>query len=362
MTPPATFAAALLLLGFGHVLPDGVIERAAQVTIFPDHVEIRYHIGCNEATLADQLRQLDPQHAPPADADEGFERYREAILPKLAQQIQVHVGDQPREVEPVESKRIFLHHAQVQCTYRVPIAPPETATGLRIHDTSFPDTPGSHRLAAKGRAGVVVTDTNVPPILARVEWRDVEQLSEEQLEERRRIEARFQLAATISSGREAPSLAEQPALDPAPAEPAPAEPRTAGQPQLAEEKGAPPTERELAALEPRGEESKNREPDIGPVETPARPEVPQEAGQDREISGPAGGGGPRSMELVYRTTPNAAGQAPEGPSGERAEESGLTVSRPAPLSGRSLLLLLGIAAIVAGSLLRIVQHRRRRES
>ena len=190
MTATLMLGASVLLLG--HVLPDGVVERAVQVTVYPDRLEIRYQVGFNPKTLARHLQQLAPDSPVPDDPDEALARYRELILPRLAQRLNVRVDGQRREVLLIEARRIFRHHAQLECVLHVPIEAPYASTRLQLEDENFPDAPGSHRMAVKGRAGVEVTESNAPPILARAERIEAAKLGPEQLASRRVIKARFQ--------------------------------------------------------------------------------------------------------------------------------------------------------------------------
>ena len=192
--------ASVLLLG--HVLPDGVVERSVQVTVYPDRLEIRYQVGFNPKTLARQLQQLAPHSPVPDDPNEALARYRELVLPRLAQRLNVRVDGQQREVLPIEARRIFRHHAQLECVLHVPLEAPYASTRLQLEDENFPDALGSHRMAVKGRAGVEVTESNVPPILARAERIEAAKLDPEQLASRRVIKARFQRvdSAVVEAG------------------------------------------------------------------------------------------------------------------------------------------------------------------
>lgn len=160
---------AIGILASGHSLPDGHVERAVQVLVYPSRIEIRYLIGINDNTVTERLKQSELPAAIPAESDAALLEYGKRIFPELAGRIAVTLDGQHQPVRPMERSRIYKHHVQLECVYHIAIGGSEAPRKLTIVDKNFHDAPGAHRMAIKGREGAFVLDATAPPILARVE-------------------------------------------------------------------------------------------------------------------------------------------------------------------------------------------------
>jgi len=179
------------VFALGHPLPDGHIERAIQVQVYPARVEIRYYLGINGNTVGARWKQASPGAAVPADPEEALVQYCTGLSPKLGRRITVTVNGEKRPVRSARCSRIFKHHIQFECVYHIDIEAGETPQKLAIIDGNFRETPGSHRMALKGRDGVYVLDTTAPAILARVQRIPWDEMTDEQREMATHIEGMF---------------------------------------------------------------------------------------------------------------------------------------------------------------------------
>ncbi len=301
MTALTLTSLGLSLMVLGHRLPDHVVERAVQVTVYPQRIEIVYQIGFNEVTLAEQLRSLAPDVPVPDSPEQTLEIYRQRILPRLADGLQVQLDGKPVTVQPREARRATLHHAQLECVMEVPLSSDDPPVSLKVHDQNFASDPGGHRMAAKGRDGPRLLNNSVPPILARVAQVPDDQLSDEQRASRRWIEAEIGW----------------PAHDPLAAD-RPVSPLETGQP--------------LASGQPMetGQTTASGEPgDPGRLEQPARPESDAEAP------------GPRSLK-------------PTSPPLASRDRSWW------PVSGQTVLVVIGALCLLVGGGFLLAQQKRER--
>ena len=176
------------VLTFGHPLPDEHVERAVQVTAYPDRIEIRYFIGINDNTVAEQLRRMQPAAASSAESEAALSEYAKRIFPKMADHIAVSLDGKGQTVKPEKWSPVYKHHVQLECVYHISVGAHETPRRLEIVDKNFRETPGAHRMAIKGREGAFVLDASAPPILARVERIPWSEMTKEQKNAATRID------------------------------------------------------------------------------------------------------------------------------------------------------------------------------
>ncbi len=157
-------AAALLTAVIAHDLPPGVVERAVQVTVRSDAIEVQYQFGMNEQTL--RARLLDAGHTPAEPLEALEQQYLEYAARVLPKQLELLLDGRPVEPSSITSQLIYQHHLQFELQFEVPWTPQQRETEFVLRDRNFPELPGHSRLAMRSRgAAQVISD--VAPILVR---------------------------------------------------------------------------------------------------------------------------------------------------------------------------------------------------
>ncbi|MEM6777104.1 MAG: hypothetical protein AAF670_05580 [Planctomycetota bacterium] len=150
---------------FAHKLPNDEIERRVQIVVKADCVLVEYTLAMNEATVEKQLASFGIEPAEKLEAK--WKQYEQIILPTLPKKIAVTFGGETLHLQPLRANYTGWSHRHLVCLLKADISPTDSVTKIVIIDKNFPDIPGHYRIAMKGRSGVKVENTNVPPIVSR---------------------------------------------------------------------------------------------------------------------------------------------------------------------------------------------------
>ncbi len=215
-----------------HPVPDGLIFRGIQVILWKDRIDVRYQLGLSDNTVQQELQSLvGPDEVIPADAAAALSLYRDKMYARLPAQIQVFVDGQSCALRPWRADIVRQPHMQIECFYRIPHQATTQSQQFYLQDENFPQVPGLHLAAVKGRGEVEVVESNAQPVLSRMP-RLLAFVTEQDasLEPMRRLEAYFHLAA-----KDSPESAAEPSLAIEPA------PSTAADPALLPPEETPPS-------------------------------------------------------------------------------------------------------------------------
>ena len=165
----------LLFAATWHVLPDGDIERAVQLTVRADRIEIRYMIGMNPITLAKKLEQ---------DTSDGglddWRTYAVAAQSTITNTLELSLNDRPLKLTALRWRPLPLHILQIECVLEAEL-PDDIPAGaerrLAIRDKTYAKAPGFARLAVRG-VGVENFQSETPPLVARVQRKRLGEMSE----------------------------------------------------------------------------------------------------------------------------------------------------------------------------------------
>lgn len=165
---------------FAHDLKDGHVERDVQVVIFPDRIEVQYTLEMNANTRDSYQVRLDSSSK--SSASDGktnsglnakWNRFRKALAPQLAKNMMLTIGGQNLSFEPVRSELVEKHSIRLYFVMDHKYKTGSSPVAITVRDKNFATFDGYHRLALKGRRGVVVSASSVPPIvssLKRTAW------------------------------------------------------------------------------------------------------------------------------------------------------------------------------------------------
>lgn len=163
-----------------HDLPERTLERAIQVTVFHDHVEIIYDFGFNPRTV----RELYLEDVPPGTADERLLSdelaLAEAFLARQSQRIPqgllVLLDGKRCPLKTLSHEVTYQHHLQFRCWLSYALPPRQGRARLEVRDEGFPGWPGYYRVAVRGKPPSLIERTNAAPIIVRAERVAVEGL------------------------------------------------------------------------------------------------------------------------------------------------------------------------------------------
>jgi hypothetical protein len=177
-----------------HDLPYGQVERAIQVTAYPDHVEVQYQFGMHERMIWEQLHGVEGGEERSSDEVELLDSHELArleteflaqVASQLASWINLEVAGERWECSNLTTELIYQHHLQFECRLRfdcpenVSFSDPSDfsdhsdlsklseRTSLRFTDGGFSNYPGHYRVAVRGRGGVQATSDTAALLLVR---------------------------------------------------------------------------------------------------------------------------------------------------------------------------------------------------
>jgi ABC-type nickel/cobalt efflux system permease component RcnA len=159
----ATGAAAL-----GHPLGPRTFDRAIQVVVFPERLEVIYELGIGELTLATELLALVEPGRAPADQRGAVELYRDQMAPILGRGLIVKVNQVEQPVALARTEYEIRDHARLTFVFRAPLPGGAAELSILVQETNFSGERGYLRMALKGRLGVEVLRSTRPAIVERL--------------------------------------------------------------------------------------------------------------------------------------------------------------------------------------------------
>lgn len=168
----ATLATACCLLSIipAHSLPDNHLERGVQVLVFPECVEIHYHVGLTDRQVVAELAAVGDSQSPDDDVAAALVRYRQRMADALPNQLSVRVDGELRPVSLRDVRREERHHVRFVVVCQTDISVGPDPVKIEVRDETLPGAAGieCRRMALRGRSGVLVTDSTGEAALVRV--------------------------------------------------------------------------------------------------------------------------------------------------------------------------------------------------
>jgi hypothetical protein len=153
-----------------HALPDNHIERAVQVYVHAERIEVHYHLGLTDRQVRSELAALAPGEPVPDDPAAALRCYEQRVAPRLAEQLRLTVDGElwPLSVSGVDRRERHHERFVVQCEAPLPLGPEPRR--IEVRDLSEPGAAAieCRRMALRGRGEVEVTDCSGQPTLVRV--------------------------------------------------------------------------------------------------------------------------------------------------------------------------------------------------
>ena len=132
-------------------------------------------------------------------ADERYElmvRFQERAVPELLARLRVLVDGQPVALQFLAATRFPKHYVQLACDFEAPMPVGTPMRRLEVRYGCFRGMAGQQRIAIRGKDGVEIRSSSVPPILARFSSTSRPVGSAESIEAARRAEAVFVVSRT----------------------------------------------------------------------------------------------------------------------------------------------------------------------
>ncbi len=197
----------------GHDLPNERVDRATQATVSPGKLEIAYHVGLADLTVALELRQLGVE-VPGGDLAGLFEAYGRETAILNARGFLVEVDGAEVELKSVGFDLVREAHPTFVFRFEAAIPP---SGRLSIRDTNFASSEGTSRLGIRPSGPVRLRGDDLPGDLASIPIRPALLLTD--AEERRTKQVRVD----YGPGAVPPAIAPVTPPDARPADPGTAE-------------------------------------------------------------------------------------------------------------------------------------------
>jgi ABC-type nickel/cobalt efflux system permease component RcnA len=176
---------------YAHDIPNERVDRAIQVIVRPERLEVEYEVSLAELTLAQDLRRLIGA-LPPTERESIFDRYGRETGPLNAKGLLVWLDGRATSL----SLRSFDFAIEQHPRYTFHFTAELPARGhLRIHDTNYVASEGSSRLAARAVDGVRLTDYDGPDDVQKIPVRAVWQLTDAEERATKQVTVEFSSSA-----------------------------------------------------------------------------------------------------------------------------------------------------------------------
>ena len=149
-----------------HELDDGVVLRAIQVTLRDRAAAVRYTIGLNDQTLADQF-EVFTSEKPPGELATLLDQFRQHIGEQVAANLSFEAAGNRLKAIEVTAEQGAQHHQRFVVDLQFEIPESSEALDLQLSDNTFGQTAGSIKLALRVRGSAILLNSNVAPVIVR---------------------------------------------------------------------------------------------------------------------------------------------------------------------------------------------------
>lgn len=172
-----------------HEWPPGVIDRALQVDVWPDRIDLEVRLGLSAPTVLEELKSRLEDDSLIADLPEQrIEQLRDLVLTELARVIELRIDGVPVSFTPVGSELSSKHHILFFCYFEAHCQIVDRPVEIVIHDRSFPKLENQLRLALRPRRTKRLR-SNVEPLVIRSDRIMLNELPSDIQKDARRIRA-----------------------------------------------------------------------------------------------------------------------------------------------------------------------------
>lgn len=149
----------------------------------------------------------------PAQLDEPHQliaRFQERAVPELEARLRLLIDGQPVTLRFLSATKFPKHYVQLACDFEALLPAGRGTRKLEVRYGCFRGVAGQQRIAIRGKDGVVIRTSSVPPILARYSSTARPVGSAESIEAARRAEAIF-VVDPVAGEKNVPGEPQQPA-------------------------------------------------------------------------------------------------------------------------------------------------------
>ena len=167
------------MVPFAHKLKDGFVERAVEVVVRDDTLNLKYFVGLNEVTMAATLAEWNGDSKTSLDSEKINDEFQRVLLEQLASQMEIEIDGRRKELTGVAVDICPKHHFDFVASYTLRL-PVDQTLEIEIADKNFTANESAARFAFKGVGSTMVNRTNVAPIIIRAKRIDFKGMSAEQ--------------------------------------------------------------------------------------------------------------------------------------------------------------------------------------
>jgi ABC-type nickel/cobalt efflux system permease component RcnA len=186
----ALACAATLAAAHAHDVPDRFFDRAVQVTIHPDRVDVDYQLSLTRLTLAEELLALvGPGGLAGAGPEDRMDRYGKEMGPLLARGLILRANESELSLQFVRVTHRVDDHPRFAFVFAADVPPSNGGERrLAVEDTSFYLEKGRMRIAVQTADDCTLVRSNVPANIDDVQVKPSWQMSPEEQDLARRAE------------------------------------------------------------------------------------------------------------------------------------------------------------------------------
>lgn len=178
-----------------HDVPDRTFDRAVELVIEPERIQVTYHLSLNQLTLAEELLSLvGPGGLSGTGPAERLDRYAAEMGPLLARGLLLRVNGEEHELRFVRASHRVEEHPRFRFEMEVnATAERDTTHRLTLEDTNFFLEKGRLRIAIRAAASCALENSTVPAQLEEVQTKASWEMTPEQQDAARRAETTWRV-------------------------------------------------------------------------------------------------------------------------------------------------------------------------
>jgi hypothetical protein len=153
-----------------HPLPDGQVERAVQVLVFPERIEMQYQVGLSDRQVLAELDRLGEANDAEDDPSAALLRYGQLVAERLPSRLTVRVDARVRPVALRDLRWDERHHVRFVVVCEASVSVVSRTVRIEVRDQTSPGAAviECRRMALRGRRGAIVTESTGETALVRV--------------------------------------------------------------------------------------------------------------------------------------------------------------------------------------------------
>lgn len=170
-------AATLSAVPLPHQLEDGFVERAVEVVVRDDTLNLKYFVGLNEVTMATALERWNVDDKEDL-AQKVYDKFQRVLQNQLQANMQIQVDGQIEKLDAAGVEICPKHHFDFVVSYKLNL-PSDQTLEIMITDRNFMTYESAARFAFKGVGSTIVNRVNAAPIIIRANRIEFKGMSKE---------------------------------------------------------------------------------------------------------------------------------------------------------------------------------------